>query len=154
MAEPPVPAPDASAFEDPALEPLGGDKTLLASLDEMASIAAEAASDPADASETGSAAQNSGKLRSALAMQTIVARGFAAKEHAYEQEGADAVLYASVPPWITYKRIHGRRYRQVLSIRDPFDFDDDIFEHQRTGITCFGHPGARPLAHRTEAGAA
>ena len=49
-----------------------------------------------------------------------------------------------MPPWITYARISGYRYRQITSVADP----DDEFELYHEHVSFYGVPGASGWADR------
>ena len=84
-----------------------------------------------------SATANWGKLRKEHApRQTML--GAVLKEVLHdEREGASAMMFRTVPSWVSYRRIPQCRYRQVLTIRDPGDEIDGI----RSGVKFLGYPG-------------
>ena len=61
-----------------------------------------------------------------------------------EAEGSDALLFATVPPWIRFKRIPGCRYRMVTGIHDSGDETDAL----ALGINFLGFPGGSGWASR------
>ena len=136
-----VPAPSAAAAPstepgkasgpaaDPAVAELEADLT--PSFEAMASI------------ETTALKQLRAGISNVVKQQAILKYGFLAERH-FEQEGSDAVLFQEVPPWISFTRISGYRYRQVTSISDP----DDEFELYNEGVSFFGVPGASGWADR------
>ena len=78
-----------------------------------------------------------GSIKKVQRQQAIIKHGFMAAHH-FEEEGADAVLFDDVPPWISYSRISGYRYRLVMKVADP----DDEFELYNEGVAFYGVPGA------------
>ena len=144
IAEPNI---DVSAFDDAALAPLGGDAALLESLDRLAALSHRPAGGGSEAAKPA-AFKSSGfaKLRAHHEASLILKHGFGAKEHVYEKEGSDSILFASVPDWIKFKPIRGCRYRQVVGISDP-DPDDD-WAHQKAGVRFIGYPGASGWADK------
>jgi len=91
----------------------------------------------ASSSSRMSATANWGKLRKEHApRQTML--GAVLKEVLHdEREGASAMMFRTVPSWVSYRRIPQCRYRQVLVIRDPGDEIDGI----RSGVKFLGYPG-------------
>ena len=76
-------------------------------------------------------------IDSVMKQQAIIKHGFLGGHH-FEQEGCDALLFGSVPPWIQFSRISGYRYRRITAIVDP----DDEWELYHEGVAFYGVPGA------------
>ena len=78
-----------------------------------------------------------------MAQQQIVRLGFRGEKH-FEQEGTDAVLFNTVPAWISFEKISGYRYRRITSIADTAD----DFELYTEGVSFYGSPGASGWADK------
>merc|ERR1711988_1132700 len=61
-----------------------------------------------------------------------------------EPEGSNALLFATVPAWIHYKKIPGCRYRLITGIHDSGDETDSI----KQGISFLGYPGGSGWAEK------
>ena len=61
-----------------------------------------------------------------------------------EAEGSDALLFSTVPRWISFKLIPGCRYRMVTGIHDSGDETDSL----ALGINFLGYPGGSGWANR------
>lgn len=96
----------------------------------------DALAPPTDAEASSPALRKFSLAISSVAAQQTVVKQFA--ENHFEKEGADAVLFRTVPSWISFERISGCRYRKVTKIQDT----DDEFEHYQEHVELFGHPGA------------
>lgn len=124
---------------------LGGDKDVVAALEHMDSVISSSSSKNLTASASTDLNTKFAALRQAVQASAIVSKGFGALSRTYENEGSDALLFFSVPNWISFAKISGCRYRQVTNVVDGAV---DEFEEAQQGVTFFGFPGASGWADK------
>mmetsp|Transcript_1653 Transcript_1653/g.4651 ORF Transcript_1653/g.4651 Transcript_1653/m.4651 type:complete len:361 (+) Transcript_1653:159-1241(+) len=126
-----------------AIDAFSNDNELLGALDEMEAFVSHRLQEPTSA-DAGASDSPMKRLKQHVQAQVIAKQGFGAAQHLYEQEGANGLLFSTVPRWISYMTIEGCRYRRITGILDS----DDELSHLRENVTVFGYPGASGWADK------